>query len=99
MAERDERGRLKKGSTANRNGRPKKEHSITELVRKNADIEVAPGQTYADAISRKLLELAADGDMAAIKYTMDRLDGTPKQSIDSNVDSVLQIKVNKADGH
>ena len=89
--ERDANGRLKKGSTANPNGRPKKDTSITELVRKKAELEISPGKTYADAIAEKLLELAAAGDMTAIKYYADRTDGTPKQTQEINLAANVSI--------
>ena len=73
-------GKFKKWQSGNPNGRPKKEDSITDLVRKQADIEIEPGKTYAQAIAEKLLKLASGGDIAAIKYAMDRMDGSPKQT-------------------
>ena len=36
-------------------------------------------------IALKVLDMAANGDMAAIRELVDRLDGKPTQQIDSNV--------------
>ena len=37
-------------------------------------------------LARKLLDLAASGDMQAIKEVFNRIDGMPVQQIDQNVD-------------
>jgi len=59
----------------NREGRPKKGEAFTDILRSKAD---------ADEIAEKLIEKAQDGDMAALKYIYDRLDGTPRQFVQVN---------------
>jgi hypothetical protein len=39
-----------------------------------------------DALAEKLVSMAAEGDMQALKEIGDRLDGKPSQSIDANID-------------
>jgi hypothetical protein len=39
-----------------------------------------------DALAEKLVSMAVDGDMQALKEIGDRLDGKPSQSIDANID-------------
>jgi hypothetical protein len=74
---------IKPGEVRNPNGRPKKEQSLTGIL--NAKMEdLVPGQdkiSFKDMLALKLLQLAAQGDLAAIKYCYDRLDGTPTQAV------------------
>jgi hypothetical protein len=65
----------------NRNGRPRKCESFTYFLWEVlGEKEISfKGQKISgkEAVARKALELALKGDMTAIKYIMDRLDGTP----------------------
>jgi len=70
----------------NRNGRPKKGQTVTDAINSvigeksvNFKGKLISGK---EAVARKLLELAISGDVPAIKYLMDRVDGPPKQEID-----------------
>ena len=47
------------------------------------------------AIAGKLIEMAEDGDIQAMKEIGDRLDGKPHQSIDATVDGSLTVEVLK----
>ena len=38
--------------------------------------------TGKEAVARKLLELAVAGDVPAMRYLIDRIDGTPKQALE-----------------
>lgn len=69
-----------KGQSGNPNGRPKKGKSMTELLEaygKTKDGEL----TKRQKLIQKLYELAFDGNIYAIKYIMDRIDGKPHESI------------------
>lgn len=61
------------GQSGNPNGRPKKGTAITDVLREmleaNPDIK--------RKLSNKLLELALEGDLAAINILLDRLEGKP----------------------
>jgi len=81
----------------NRNGRPKKGETFTdvielELSKKNVQIMTESGQTLIsakEAVARKLIELAvSDKCFPAIKYIVDRIDGSPRQSISLGRDDV-----------
>jgi len=61
-----------KGHTNNPKGRPKKGETLTDALRAKID---------RDEIADKLYEIAMSGDLAALKYVYDRIDGTPKQTI------------------
>jgi len=64
----------------NRNGRPKKGESITDLLRETVDKQ---------ALVDKLIEIAIDkGDIQALKYAIDRMDGKPIETVNQNVRNV-----------
>jgi hypothetical protein len=65
----------------NRNGRPKKGETFSDAIASvlhekavNYKGELITGK---EAAARKLLELAISGDVNALKYLMDRVDGRP----------------------
>lgn len=73
---RDENGRFVPGVSGNPGGRPKKDESLTAALREKVD-----KQTIAD----KLIELAMDGDIVALKYVYDRIDGRPIETVNQTV--------------
>jgi len=72
-----------KGTTGNPSGRPKLTR-LTDALREQIteQMQNAPERTIAEAIARKLIKLALDGDIAAIREVFDRTEGKPKQAID-----------------
>ena len=57
----------------NRNGRPPKDQSVTDLLR-----ETVNKQDLVD----KLVEIAVEkGDIQALKYAIDRMDGKPTETV------------------
>jgi hypothetical protein len=91
----------------NRKGRPKKGECMTDILnwaldqeRKIKDDKTGKEKTLLlrHALAEKLISKAVDdGDVAAIKYIYDRLDGRPKESIeltDSAVDTKLKELIN-----
>jgi hypothetical protein len=68
----------------NKKGRPKKDESMTKIlesVMQEYSVNMNGSKILAkEAIARKALEIALKGDVTAIKYLYDRLDGTPKQT-------------------
>jgi hypothetical protein len=68
----------------NRNGRPKKEHCLTDLLKEALDQEHnETGKTKKQMIIDKMYELANEGDVAILKYMFDRIDGKPLQQIET----------------
>jgi hypothetical protein len=74
----------------NRNGRPKKGETFTDIIqnelsKQNVTLKLEDGTitiSAKEAVVRKLITLAvADGNFHAIKYLMDRVDGSPRQTI------------------
>jgi hypothetical protein len=61
------------GESGNPNGRPPAEETMTGVLRSRVN-----KQEIAD----KLIALANEGNVAALKYVYDRLDGMPRQSVE-----------------
>lgn len=82
-----------KGESGNPSGRPKKEYSVTALVRAKGEAVVDPvtGQTRADRLAEQLWGMAEGGDKQAVQYIIDRLDGKPKERIEQEGETVVKI--------
>ena len=90
--ERDSKGRLLPGNTANPNGRPEG-FSLTDMLRREIQ-KVPEGQklSYAEAFLRKMLSKAInEGDHASQKLIMNYLEGLPIMKIagDIKIENVL----------
>ena len=89
--ERDSKGRLLPGSTANLNGRPKgKGLNLTSLLKKKLE-EVPKDQekTYKEVFIEALLKKALiDGDLQAMKLIMNYIDGMPSQKIVGTISNI-----------
>lgn len=81
---------FKPGQSGNPGGRPKKGYSIREHLRASMEDEITipgkdgkPDQVIAKGafLSSKLFQLAASGDLAAIKLCLDNIDGPPVQEV------------------
>lgn len=75
-----------KGKSGNPGGRPK--DTFTPVLRDMLET-IADNSTYQEkaVIAQKLIDLAKSGDMSAIKYCMDKVDGTPTQRVEQDVTS------------
>jgi hypothetical protein len=72
----------KKGEVRNPHGRPKKELSISGVLHRIlAEKDSSDGPTKMEQILRKVQEMAAEGDMAAIHFLADRTEGKALQAI------------------
>lgn len=69
----------------NREGRPKKGETLTDALREYAeqkDVEYNKNKiSRKQALSQKLWQMALNGDLQAMKYIYDRIDGTPRQTV------------------
>ena len=88
---RNEKGQFKPGHSGNPGGRPK--GSITKIMREFMYEVDDSGFTRVQHICMILWNAALKGDLQAIKLIMDRVDGTPRQSIETNVREFETIKV------
>ena len=78
--QRDEKGRLLPGNTANPNGRPA--FSLTSILKEELQ-NIPEGEKVSRAISvmRKILKQAEDGDATSQKLVMNYIEGMPRQNI------------------
>jgi len=70
----------------NRNGRPKKGAALTDILNGKLDSIHKAGKTKKEAIADKIIELALNGDITALKYIFDRIDGKPIETVKANVE-------------
>lgn len=74
-----------KGVSGNPKGRPRKGKSLTDILErilKEKQVTFRGKQiTGKEAAVRKLLELALAGDVPALKYLIDRIDGRPNTTV------------------
>jgi hypothetical protein len=73
----------------NRKGRPAKGAALTEILSDKLDA-VKDGKTRREIVAERLIELAENGDIAALKYVFDRTDGKPKESVELSGGAVDQ---------
>ena len=89
MAGATDNGFDKRPHDINRKGRPPKEYCLTDILKEQgniADVETPTGMiTRKNAIAKKLWAMAMSGDVAALKYLYDRVDGKPMQQIEANL--------------
>ena len=73
-----------KGQSGNPQGRPKKGETLTDLLREKIEAPKTgkEKQTRKELIIERLITLAEGGDLAAVRYVFDRIDGRPKESIE-----------------
>jgi hypothetical protein len=64
-----------KGVSGNPNGRPKKPFAFSTAIAQALRAKGPDGLTYRRRIARKLVELADQGSIEAIKILLDRVDG------------------------
>ena len=93
MAQSD--GFQKHPDNINRNGRPRKGETITDLVKEYLRKEVPDGKklTYKDLFVKKVLEKAYKGDMQAIKLLWNYIDGMPLQKTEFDIPGNTSINL------
>lgn len=87
------------GVSGNPNGRPKKEYTLTELLKEALE---APsdqkGKTKKQMVIDRVYDLAINGnDGNMLKYLFDRLEGKPMQQIQAKIDQDLNITFDNQD--
>jgi Family of unknown function (DUF5681) len=73
--------RWKPGQSGNRSGRPKK-LPITDVLREELEHIGADGVAHDVAIARKLVEMARQGDLGAIREIADRTEGKARHRVE-----------------
>lgn len=67
----------KPGQSGNLHGRPPKEHSITQTIKDMMDEK----PEIKKALSQRILKMAMEGDITAMKTLWNYIDGMPKQDV------------------
>ncbi|MDR2435234.1 MAG: DUF5681 domain-containing protein [Treponema sp.] len=84
-----------KGQSGNPYGRPKKAKSLTNILEKALSKKRADGRTNKAALVDTLISLALAGDVTALKYVYDRVDGKLAESVnmaaDVNANANLEV--------
>ena len=76
----------KKGESGNPNGRPPVKDSLNNLLRERLeDIDPDTELSNKEIVANELLRLGKAGNLSAIQYIFDRVDGKPTQMIDQHV--------------
>jgi len=87
----------KKGQSGNPTGRPKKEFSITSILREKLEEKLPDGRTKAQALVDRFIEIGLGTEdnhaLVAIKHIVDRLEGTPMQSITADINEKRPIMI------
>lgn len=84
--------KFKKGQSGNPKGRPKKEESITSLLRDKLSKKTGESRkTAADQIAAKLVDMAISGNMDAIREISNRVYGRPKQTSEITTVGTIEI--------
>jgi hypothetical protein len=79
----ENRGKIKPGEVRNPRGRPKKGETLIEILRSKLDEKIPKSQSaYKDMVVMRLIQLANSGDLGALKYIFDRMEGSPRQAVE-----------------
>jgi len=79
--ERDERGRFAIGNPGGP-GRPPKGEALTDILKAKLD---------KDELADLLIMKAREGDLAALKYIYDRVDGKPVETVNQTVREIPEF--------
>lgn len=85
-------GQFKPGQSGNINGRPKKEYTVSNLL-KEISHEKGKGENYTklEEIVRTVVDLAIEGKPWAIQFIADRTEGKPHQRLTVDDDRVPDV--------
>ena len=83
-----------KPENINKNGAPKKEESISGLVKELLHNKpIGQEKTYRELFAMRVMKLALEGDMTAIKEIWNRMEGV-QTSVNSQVNVAIQNNYN-----
>jgi len=73
------------GESGNPAGRPRKAHSLTQMLREYGErVDEEGGPTRAQQLAEVMWKAALKGDRDIAKYIIDRQDGKPKERVETN---------------
>ena len=81
---------VKNDPRINRAGRPKKGTALTDILSYKLDLVHKAGKMKREAIAERLIEVALDGDVAALKYVFDRCSNSLYFSINCSVTVIAE---------
>ncbi|GHT94202.1 hypothetical protein FACS1894141_0420 [Spirochaetia bacterium] len=81
------------GQSGNPGGRPKRDTSLTGILRKELNKKGADKVAKKTRIVGKLIELAEAGDIPALKYLWDRVDGKARETMEITTSGELDAKL------
>ncbi len=74
------------GQTGNPNGAPKHKVELTKLLTSRLEQTADDGRTWAQRVTEKLISMAESGNVEALRYLMDRIEGKPTQAVSLSLD-------------
>ncbi len=74
------------GTTGNPNGAPRAKVELTRLLSERLEQTGEDGRTWAERVMDKLVAMADAGNMEAVKYLTDRIEGKPAQAVTLTLD-------------
>jgi hypothetical protein len=80
-----------KGQSGNPGGRPKRDTSLTGMLRRELNRKGEDKIAHKTRIVAKLIELAKTGDVIALKYIFDRVDGRPIQTVTADISGAMSL--------
>ena len=75
---------FQKGKVANPYGRPKREQSITEMLRKYGNKKDSTGTTNFEKVAKVIMQKAINGEMWAVQFLADRVEGKVTDKVELN---------------
>jgi len=75
----------------NRKGRAKKGMTFSDILKDYVDEDAKKDKTRKEILIEELYKMATSGDLAALKYLIDRLDGRPKEKKEIDLTSDVNI--------
>lgn len=84
---------IKKGQVLNPTGRPKREWTWSGLLEQSMEEQDETGEPYKSIIIKKLRKLAMSGDIVAMKEILNRMDGMPKQDIETKGNVTMNVRL------
>jgi hypothetical protein len=83
---------VKNDSRINRKGRPRKGQSLTDILSLRLDEKDETGKLKRQAVVDGLIEAAIGGDVTALRYVFDRIDGKPVEKMEQ-IQNTISVEV------
>lgn len=77
---RDELGRWVPGRSGNPYGRPRGAVGLTTTIREELERLADDGRTFREMLAERVVAMALAGDIRAIAFVADRVEGKPRES-------------------